>query len=282
MLFSHCVLIRWVVTRKQARTPVQDDSQTNEATAEELARFRAEWKADLNMRLKQAWGEDREPPQRADVLSSLVTITQDPASPTQPKRIVRPPYYPVGASHAPGPSRGPGITEPLHPTHAKALDIYRQAVAHEQRSEVDEALRLYKQAFRIHDDVARLYERLEFHSLQIKRVDGPRAAVDPAVASVANGLDKLHLSSDAAGGVAVTLPANHGVVTGTIANLIAKWTSDALKFEPEDETQPVHLQTLPDELLVHMLDYLDTMALERFALVNRKARVLTLDSTLWR
>jgi hypothetical protein len=55
-----------------------------------------------------------------------------------------------------------------------------------------------------------------------------------------------------------------------------------LSFEPEDEGAPSVLQQLPDELLVHILSYLGASAIERFALVSRKARMITLDATIWR
>lgn len=190
-----------------------------------------------------------------------------------------------------GTPRGPGFTEPLLPQQIRSLDIYRRAVTHEQRGELDEALTLYRQAFKIHEDVARLYDRQEFHSLRIVPVDrssirGQCEAQDvpgePDILRLTQDLDRLHVTSDSAIGVAVTLPANHGVVTGTLASVMSPWGLLTLTFEPEDERQPLHLRNLPDELLVHILTFLDIIALEYFGLVDRKARVLTLDSTLWR
>jgi F-box protein 9 len=55
-----------------------------------------------------------------------------------------------------------------------------------------------------------------------------------------------------------------------------------LSFEPEDERVLSPLQRLPDELLVHILSYLGAAAIEGFALVSRKARIITLDATIWR
>lgn len=273
------------VVRKKVRSLHTPEGvvQPNEATAEELARFRAEWKADLDSRLRNT-----------EVPSHSTTLAQqapDPPSNREPapKHVAKP-----VVSHATGdnvtltPSRGPGFTEPLLPQHAKALGLYRRAVTHEQRGELDEALRLYRQAFRLYEDVARLYERQEFQSLRVKPVAPLSAShsqgvqkISSDVSHVTQDLEKLHVS-DFTVGAAVTLPANHGVVTGTLASIMTPWESSVLVFEPEDEKQPVHLQSLPDELLVHILDFLDTSALERFALVDRKARVLALDSTLWR
>lgn len=55
-----------------------------------------------------------------------------------------------------------------------------------------------------------------------------------------------------------------------------------LTFEHEEETEPIHITNIPDELLVYILRFLDHGTIERFAVISRKARVLTLDSTIWR
>ena len=69
--------------------------------------------------------------------------------------------------------------------------------------------------------------------------------------------------------------------TGLLADLISEFPSD-LAFEPEDERTASKMALLPDELIVHMLMSLDPSAIERFAAVNRKARMLSLDSSIWR
>lgn len=46
--------------------------------------------------------------------------------------------------------------------------------------------------------------------------------------------------------------------------------------------EPIHITRIPDELLVYIFRYLDHGTIERFASVSRKARALTLDSTIWR
>jgi F-box protein 9 len=251
-----------------------------------LARFREEWKADLNQRLKRA--EDTyKHPQPTELTPVAEPSSSDATGPTVPKRTTVKPVSPTGADANTGPSRGPGFTIPLTPAQTKALDIYKRAIAHEQKSELDDALRLYRQAFRIHEDIARLYERIENQQFAAKPIDPATTTqlhrdhklvpIYPVV-RLTQDMEKLHVSTE----TAVSLPANHGIVTGTLTSIVASWGSLVLAFEPEDEKQPVHLQRLPDELLVHLLEYLDTTMLEQFALVNRKARILTLDAVLWR
>lgn len=64
---------------------------------------------------------------------------------------------------------------------------------------------------------------------------------------------------------------------------VIKSFPEHLVFEPEDEKDgrpPINL--IPDELLLKILRTLDYTTIERFATVSRKARVLCLDSAIWR
>lgn len=70
-------------------------------------------------------------------------------------------------------------------------------------------------------------------------------------------------------------------VTGTLASLLAAFPQD-VSFEPEIEEESVPLRKLPDELLVMILKKLDPTSIERFAAISRKARLLALDSAIWR
>ncbi|KAF4611137.1 hypothetical protein D9613_006982 [Agrocybe pediades] len=72
------------------------------------------------------------------------------------------------------------------------------------------------------------------------------------------------------------------MMTGTLAKLVQEFVSAPLAFEPEIENQPVLLNMLPEELIVLILSELDPTSVERFARVCKKARVLSLDPTIWR
>jgi F-box protein 9 len=93
-----------------------------------------------------------------------------------------------------------------------------------------------------------------------------------AVDKLAHGVSALSVKHAGAG---------RGVVAGTLANLLDNFPED-LVFEPEDEKNGVPLSSLPDEMLVLILRSLDPTAIERFAVVSRKARVVSLDSGIWR
>lgn len=237
---------------------------------------------------------------RGNTATSSRSAPKQPAAEAEVAKLVQPTSPPVHVqsqrlpadpkSAAPGPvvlppSKDPASL-PLPPKLSKALQIYEQAVVHEQRSELDEALRLYRQAFRLDENVSRVYERLDYHArARSEGLQKPRKAVHEETPTTAKrrsdtGLDlaqdfsKLGLANG-------TPPPSYGVATGTLAHLVASWPSNVC-FEPEDETEPVHLRILPEELLVHISQYLDVTALERFGTINRKARILTLDPTIWR
>ena len=53
------------------------------------------------------------------------------------------------------------------------------------------------------------------------------------------------------------------------------------EVEPEDELSVCYLNRLPEELFIIILQYLEPVYVERFALVCKKARMLTLDPNVW-
>jgi F-box protein 9 len=70
-------------------------------------------------------------------------------------------------------------------------------------------------------------------------------------------------------------------VTGLLGDLLKTLPED-LVFERETEREYAPLQSLPDEILVLILCMLDPTTIERFAAVSHKARVISLDSAIWR
>lgn len=55
-----------------------------------------------------------------------------------------------------------------------------------------------------------------------------------------------------------------------------------LEFEPQDEDEISPLISFPAELILHILRYLDHTSIERFGSISRRARVLTLDPSIWK
>ena len=215
-----------------------------ESETEELRSFRETWKREVRER-------------------------QWPEHPITPS--VQAPASEAGVHHAP---------------RDDALEVYNQAIRHEQAGELDEALRLYRQAFRMNPNVDKVYHLREKAARALEASALIPTPVDRGTETKA--VDTFGLGS-VVRGVAptstklVSSSVHHPdrYVSGVLVRIVAGFP-EILSFEPEDEKDPPFLQRLPDELLVYILRHLGTMAIERFARVCRKARVITLDTAIWR
>ncbi|KAH7335449.1 hypothetical protein B0J17DRAFT_670236 [Rhizoctonia solani] len=192
--------------------------------SDELDRFREQWKQEIRER-----------------------TTGEPLSPTNQS----------SSSNAPS-------SPPRPRTRQSPIDIYAEAVEREQRGELDEALDLYRRAFRLDPHVDRAYQYRSasdaFKSLTLAPVKSSTTQLPKP--------EPIHVSATS---------------THSIRTLISAFPpASELAFLPEDERQPVPIAHVPDELLLHVLKLLDVPSIERFALVCRRARVLTVDPDLWR
>jgi F-box protein 9 len=167
----------------------------------------------------------------------------------------------------------PKITQPETP-----LELYSRAVIAEEQGQLDEALTLYRQAFRREPNVDKLFHREESakakattpsFAVQHKRASPP---VSPTVESVTHRLQEINLRSPK--GRSPELEA------------VLKAFPDELMFITQDELTLSPLESLPLEVIVEILMQLayrnDTNAIERFASICRKARAVSLDPHIWR
>ncbi|KAF8630167.1 hypothetical protein AX15_003112 [Amanita polypyramis BW_CC] len=224
----------------------------------ELARFREQWKAEV-LRKKDA------------VTASAGTTAQ--TAPSDPARVH--PTALTATQKDLGPQRvtlsGKVHENTVVPSQniLSALQVYRNAICCEQNGELEGALLLYRQAFRMDPHVDRAYSREEKLAFVLASQQPPTrkdvAMVDTLVKDFSSS---------------VSIGASKHAIAA-LTHIISKFPSDII-FMQEDEKQPLWLGLLPDELLVFVLRRLDVASIERFALVCRKARMLTLDATLWR
>jgi F-box protein 9 len=249
----------------------------------ELARFREQWKAEVRERQAATSGAQTQPvpgahtaaeraisPARTDASAKPATITNTFSTSRGPAThlVAGAPTVITHTSH--GQSH-------LSPNLAHAVEVYRKAVFHEQHSQLDDALRLYRQAFRLDANVDRAYFIEEQRTQE-------RSATQPAshkkvpstvsVDGVTRDVQKLGVYQDSKN--------KSFVASGFLAQALENFPED-LVFEPEDEKEglpPINL--IPDEVLLQILRILDYTTIERFAAVSRKARVLSLDSAIWR
>ena len=247
----------------------------------ELGKFREQWKDEVRRRREEQQFQLQGPTadhSQHKVSSSPETHARSHASPrtAPPETEAKPPatrpvpstsYQALHTSHG---------QSPLSGSIARAVEIYRSAVQLEQESDLDEALRLYRQAFRLNPDVDRAWFKEEQRLHQLGR-------------SVARIGHKKTVSGSRGGGIEgkdtrTTRPVEgkESVHTNEVLSKVFKNSPELLAFEPEDDREGVPINMIPEELLLHILRSLDTTTLERFATVSRKARVLSLDLSIWR
>lgn len=257
---------------------------TTEEESAELKQFREQWREEVRRRREelhtQPHGTSSEPNQHK--VSSPETHNRSQPSPhaVPPETEAKPSatWSVPGTSHrALQTSHG---QRPLSGSIARAVEIYRSAVQHEQESDLDEALKLYRQAFRLNPDVDRAYFKEEERLQQLGRSAAPGMGHKKATsASKGEGTEgkNSHITRATEGKELKESLHINGILSKVLENL-----PDVLTFEPEDDREGVPINIIPEELLLCILRNLDTTTLERFATVSRKARVLSLDPSIWR
>ncbi|KAG1725724.1 hypothetical protein EDB19DRAFT_1754152 [Suillus lakei] len=257
---------------------------TSDIEPAELARFREQWKAEVRQRQVATSGAQTQPvpgastaaeravsPARSDTSAKTATISNTFSASRGPSAHVvagAPTVAPVHVSH--GQSH-------LSPNLVRAVEVYRKAVVHEQHSQLDEAIRLYRQAFRHDPNVDRAYfiEEQRAQERSVAQLAGHKKVPSTdSVDGVTRGVQKLEVHQDSK---------DKSFVTSGLLAQVLKDFPENLVFEPENEKEgrpPINL--IPDELLLQILRILDYATIERFAAVSRKARVLSLDSAIWR
>lgn len=230
-----------------------------EQETDELRNFRDKWKREVEEKKKV------QQPQ------------QDPAEP---------------AAALPEQPSTPEASSPHHSgifrSRNDALEVYSRAVKHEQAGELDDALRLYRQAFRMDSNVDKSHHLKEQRARTLEAISLTATTAEENVENL-EALSIMNARSNSVVPRVVHMkpPSSphhterQASVSGLLASILANFPM-SLSFEPEDERASSPLQRLPDELLVHILRYLGTAAIEHFALVSRKARLITLEATIWR
>ncbi|KAJ3890709.1 hypothetical protein GG344DRAFT_48962 [Lentinula edodes] len=236
--------------------PLQNES-------EELRKFREEWRAEVRRRNgvgSVTRSESTEASDWPDTASlNVFSTSSGPASSGYATSVATVPPTPSASFHV-------STAPPLSQVSSLAVSIYREAAIHEQRGELEEALYLYRSAFRRDANVDILFEREEMLGAIMAQQIAPKLENTLA----------MHNTK------AAVSPAEHGVTASRSLNSILNNFPRDLVFEPENEEDSVAFNLLPDEMIVHILKILDASSLERFASVNRKARVVSLDVSIWR
>lgn len=246
-----------------------------------------------SMQLGSSKSSTFKPPARTQTVAP--TKTQDRpvsvAKPTSPKAKHA---LPATAKPHSGREHGPGTI-----STKKAVEAYARAVEHENSGQLNEALHLYRKAFKLDDRVEKAY-----NSAVVKEEERSQAVVedsqvvDPTLPVTATPpplepyVFRTHtqLAPDYHSPARTPVRVHgdgesvHAEWTDPLTRIINKFEGDlyAIDFEPEEEKWPVLLATLPDEVIENVIFFLDVQSLERFALACKKARLLTRTAPVWR
>ncbi|KAG8749748.1 hypothetical protein FRC14_001130 [Serendipita sp. 396] len=254
---------------------------------DELRRFREEWKREVqNRNTKEQAAEVRSEEGHAATISATA-ISSTPILKSHPSSVVQkiplesfPTYQNAGNRRQ------------------TALEFYTQAILLEEQGAHDEALALYRRAFKLDSNVDRAYHRLTLEreigglvndvgalSLAAHPPSASSNAIKEGYGSMTILDDRRSVSPKAERRLRDSAPKPH-LPNWISTNLFDTQPISRLQFEAETETEPVHLNKLPDELLLLVLQTIlqsaDTKSLERFATVSKKARVITTEQGLWR
>ncbi|KAF5361821.1 hypothetical protein D9756_002334 [Leucocoprinus leucothites] len=283
---------------------------SQEYESSELAQFRAEWKRELESRKRvHHTGPQGAPSATTNSLGdSGSTTSPGPSTSTGSKQTGFAFTYSATRPHQPSKVAHTGELHPAITPDGRvveqrranaltnALSVYKQAVQHEQDGELDEALTLYRQAFRMDAHVDRAYRREEMLVNIATQQAGKKPPAPFTIANtmptitpvtqplVAEGVNDVITSIQALSVKPQVLKTSQAIITGTLGTLVATFFEQepTLTFKPEDEIQPVAVDMLPEELLVEIIHMLDPSSIEIFARVCKKARLLTLESSIWR
>lgn len=305
------------LSMQQQESAVKDD---------ELEAFRQQWKAEVATRRPGAEASSSKrtaevhtlvtsPPSpeptgtvpRSDVGAARTSV-KVPISPTKPSRregkaplVQSPPQHGRRASIGPIPTSPTSKSIPFprpQRDRSSAVALYAEAVEAEQSGRLNDALQLYRKAFKADDNVDRLYALSIRHQAPpedqpgkaagtVKLVEGPTPAdiVDPSPPEIEPYAFTRHVqvqpdyeqTRNATSRLTSIIMSRVGVVPEDHEGPY----DPAENFKP-DEDSPIPLARLPREILEHIFYRLDVASLESFASTCWHARVLTAQTGAWK
>jgi hypothetical protein len=171
-----------------------------------------------------------------------------------------------------------------------AIEVYGRAVAAEEIGDLDTALQLYRTAFRKYDAVDRLWRAAESQRSQL--LQNVSSSSEAPMQKDDNRVDVLEatvqdMAALSMGGAKASVVAQQAAHTASVTGILETVLADfppMIRFELEELAQErsATIDSVPDEVLVKVLLHLNPQSIERFALVSRKGRVVTLDAGIWR
>ncbi|KZP01447.1 hypothetical protein CALVIDRAFT_559264 [Calocera viscosa TUFC12733] len=243
---------------------ISGDGATRE---DELERFREAWRAEVKRKLASSSADSSRQVVELHPRDRTDQVYWGPATSSAQLDID---LHRVSSNPQPA-ARAPHDTITAAASTSRAVSLYREAVECEQRGHLDEALALYRRSFKLDSNVDRAYYRFVAQEVlppQTAPRERPLEDADPVKQPVAEHVGQTNRT------------------TPSLQQIISAFEPRPMIFGPEDERLPNPFETLPDEIILHILVLLalqrDVTTIERFATINIKARLLAADSSIWR
>lgn len=183
-----------------------------------------------------------------------------------------------------------------------AVVVYARAVEAEQEGRLNDALLLYRQAFKMEDSVDKLYARKVRAEAAAAEVAAEEAAaeeassadvVDPAApvdapyaftrhVQVHPDYERRHHDHDHDLDAAQADKGRLAPVSRLTALFHSVPNASTAQFEPESEDLPIPIAKLPAELMDPVLVHLDVASIEALGATCWRARGLTAQAAVWR
>lgn len=283
--------VKWATDEPPAETPQPEAAEPGADKGKTRAAEPTSPKSPVRLVRVVSPVQARSPERRAPVSPKKVTGIGLPARLAGQGLEATPAATPASAKI---PFRAPRVRRnPL-----AAVEVYTQAVEAEQQGRLNDALKLYRHAFKMDDAVDRAYQReararaeAEADTAAAAEEEGATSAdiVDPRGPSEQEYEFTRHiqLEADYARPLAATsrLTALVERFAGAKAMNPAmgeEWEHSRFEeFAPLDPELPLPIAGLPAEILDRIFRHLDVGAVERFGSTCWRARLLTYHSSLW-
>ncbi|ORX35641.1 hypothetical protein BD324DRAFT_630936 [Kockovaella imperatae] len=161
-----------------------------------------------------------------------------------------------------------------------AVEIYARAVEQEQSGQLNEALLLYRRAFKLNDSVDKLYARSR---LKIAQEEDPTPTSMDVVSSMAPREAPYSFQRHLQFAPDYESKQSHRISDSPLTTIFnSRPEASSATFLPSEENLPIPIESLPPELLELVFAHLDVLSLERFGAASWKARWLTARSEVWK
>ncbi|CED82771.1 F-box protein FBX9 [Phaffia rhodozyma] len=293
------------------------DEHTKADLSQDLESFRKQWQDEVVHHHQHGNQQSSAVQPRLSPTTRTVPIpppsTSTPTSPSTQKAILKSPVTsPKSKSKIVPPTSLSGSAQfkhhqPLTSTgtltpssEASALDVYALAIDAERSGQLGPAVKLYQRAFRMNDQIDKLYQRTQ-RELALQHENYPTASSDPLdpppIVEPTGDNRSNHEAQDPVGSLVFDfkthfqlgpdyVPAEQAVSSSSASPVYASIADEHPTFVQAEETEPYAWGVLPEEIVIYILTIMmesgDWKTVSAFERVCRKAFLLGREQSVWK